>query len=139
MILGIGTDLTDITRIAAVLDRHGDRFLARCYGAEERTRVEAGAKGDTWLRAAGYARRWAAKEACAKALGLGIRNNIFLKDIIVRNDDAGRPTLHLQGGAKQRLTALTPEGMTADMHITLSDEPPMALAFVILSARTKTA
>jgi len=134
MILGTGTDITDINRIAATLADNGARFLDRCYTDAERAHVEAVSTGDDARRAAGYAKRWAAKEACAKALGCGIRGDVFLKDIAVVNDKDGKPSLVLTGGAKDRLTALTPEGMTSHIHVSLSDEPPMALAFVILSA-----
>ena len=134
MILGIGTDLTHIDRLAEVLKTHGERFIDRCFGAEEREKVEQSAKGDAALRASGYAKRWAAKEACAKALGLGIRQDIYLKDIVVANDAEGKPGLVLTGGAKDRLTALTPQGMTATVYVSLTDEFPMALAFVVVSA-----
>jgi holo-[acyl-carrier protein] synthase len=134
MILGIGTDITNIERIADALARQGERFQDRCFGSEERSYIETAAKGDAMRRAAGYAKRWAAKEACAKALGLGIREHIFLKDIAVVNDTAGAPGLLLSGGAKERLTQITPEGMTASIYVSLSDEPPMALAFVVISA-----
>ncbi|MDE1151795.1 MAG: holo-ACP synthase [Micavibrio sp.] len=134
MILGIGTDLANIDRIAGILEKHGARFIARCFSEEERHKVETTASGSEALRSAGYAKRWAAKEACAKALGLGIRDNIFLKDIAVVNDAAGRPSLTLSGGAKERLTALTPRGMTSHISVSLSDEPPLALAFVVISA-----
>jgi holo-[acyl-carrier protein] synthase len=134
MILGIGTDMTSIERIAGVLKDHGDRFTQRCFADEERTKVENAAKGNPDVRAAGYAKRWAAKEACAKALGLGIREEIFLKDIVVINDGDGRPSLLLKGGAKDRLTAITPKGMTSHIHVSLSDEPPLAVAFVVISA-----
>jgi holo-[acyl-carrier protein] synthase len=131
MILGTGTDITSIARIEKALARNGARFLARCFAPSERKYVEALAKP---RRAAAYAKRWAAKEACAKALGLGIRGDIFLKDIVVVNDRSGKPALTVKGGAKQRLTRLTPKGMTAYIHVSLSDEPPMALAFVVISA-----
>lgn len=134
MILGTGTDITDIGRIAETLSRRGERFVARCFAPNERDYVEAAAKGDQQRRAAGYAKRWAAKEACAKALGLGIRDDIYLKDIAVVNDGAGRPALSLSGGARARLAALTPEGMTARVHVSLSDEAAHALAFVIIEA-----
>lgn len=134
MILGIGTDIASIERIAKTLRRHGDRFLLRCFSASERAVVERRSSGDALSRFSGYAKRWAAKEACAKALGSGIRSGIFLKDIIVMNDAWGRPSLHLEGGAKERLTALTPEGMTARVDVSLSDEYPAALAFVVISA-----
>jgi len=134
MILGIGTDLTSIDRLQAVLENHADRFLDRCFGAEERDKVEKSSGGDLRARAAGYAKRWAAKEACSKALGLGIRAGIHLKDIVVVNDGEGQPGLILTGGAKDRLTALTPGGMTAQVRVSLADETPMALAFVVISA-----
>ncbi|MDI1228851.1 MAG: holo-ACP synthase [bacterium] len=132
MILGIGTDIASIDRIARVLGDHGDRFTARCFAPEERARVEKNA--DEKSRASGYAKRWAAKEACAKALGLGIREQIYLKDITVVNDDAGRPSMALAGGAKTRLTELTPAGMTPRIDVSLSDDGGMALAFVVISA-----
>jgi holo-[acyl-carrier protein] synthase len=134
VILGIGTDITSIDRIEAILARQGERFLERCFAGAERDHVEGAAKGDIKRRAAGYAKRWAAKEACAKALGLGIREEVFLKDIFVANDPEGAPSLTLAGGAKERLTAITPAGMTAYVHVSLSDEPPMAAAFVVISA-----
>ena len=86
------------------------------------------------MRAAGYAKRWAAKEACAKALGLGIRDGIHLKDMAVVNDADGQPGLVLLGGAKDRLTAITPQGMTSQIHLSLTDDAPMAMAFVVISA-----
>ncbi|HYD18633.1 MAG TPA: holo-ACP synthase [Patescibacteria group bacterium] len=132
MILGIGSDIASIDRIARVLADHGDRFTQRCFAETERARIDQ--SSDDTARAAGYAKRWAAKEACAKALGLGIRDQIFLKDITVVNDNAGRPSLSLQGGAKQRLTDLTPQGMTPRIDVSLSDDGGMALAFVVISA-----
>lgn len=137
MILGIGTDLTGIERIAGTLERHGERFISRCFGAEERDKVEKQAEGAVHLRAAGYAKRWAAKEACAKALGLGIRNDIYLKDIVVVNVTGGKPTLVLSGGAKERLSALTPAGMTPKISVSLADDAGMALAFVVISAEAQ--
>lgn len=134
MILGIGSDLINTDRISLVLADHGDRFINRCFSPEEKEKVEGTAKGDPDLRALGYAKRWAAKEACAKALGLGIRENIFLKDIMVVNDASGKPGMVLQAGAKDRLTAMTPGGMNSHVHVSLSDEPPMAFAFVVISA-----
>lgn len=135
MIIGTGTDIVSIDRIRAVLLDHGERFIERCFTEEERAHVESRAGRNSDIAVAGYAKRWAAKEACAKALGLGIRDHIHLKDIAVINDSAGKPGLQLAGGAKERLTRLTPAGMTVDMHVSLSDEPPFALAFVIISAR----
>ncbi len=135
MIIGTGTDIVSIDRIRAVLLDHGERFIERCFTEEERGYVERKAGANSDIAVAGYAKRWAAKEACAKALGLGIRDHIHLKDIAVVNDSAGKPAIQLSGGAKERLTRITPESMTVDIHVSLSDEPPMALAFVIISAK----
>lgn len=134
MILGIGTDIIQQDRIAKVLADHGDRFIDRCFDTAERAYVTQKSAGKDDLLIAGYAKRWAAKEACAKALGLGIRENIFLKDIIVTNDGAGKPALSLQNGAKERLTHITPEGMTPVIHLSLTDDAPTAMAFVVISA-----
>ena len=131
MIIGIGTDITRIARIEETLAAQGDRFKERCFAPEERAHVE---KNPDVSPAGGYAKRWAAKEATAKALGLGIRDGIYLKDIVILNDDAGRPTLSLQGGAAARLAAILPEGAVADLHVSLSDEGGMAIAFVVISA-----
>jgi len=131
MILGIGTDMTSVSRIETVLKKHGRRFTERCFAKEERSYV---AKFARKAQAASYAKRWAAKEACAKALGLGIRGDIYLKDIIVTNDRQGRPSLTLKGGAKRRLLALTPKKMSSKIHVSLSDDSGMALAFVVISA-----
>lgn len=136
MILGVGTDLASISRIAEILNDHGDRFTQRCFAEEERDKVDKASQENPDARAAGYAKRWAAKEACAKALGLGIREEVFLKDIVVINDADGRPSLSLRGGAKDRLTAITPKGMTSHIHVSLSDELPLAVAFVVISAAT---
>jgi len=135
MIIGTGTDIVSIDRIRAVLLDHGERFIERCFTDDEREHVERRAGRNSDIAVAGYAKRWAAKEACAKAMGLGIRDHIHLKDIAVVNDSAGKPTIRLEGGAKERLTSLTPRGMTVDIHVSLSDEPPYALAFVVISAR----
>ena len=132
MIIGIGTDIASIDRISRVLGDDGARFTERCFAPEERARVEK--QTDEKSRASGYAKRWAAKEACAKALGLGIREQIYLKDIAVVNDEAGRPSMALAGGAKDRLTELTPAGMTPRIDVSLSDDGGMALAFVVISA-----
>lgn len=134
MILGIGTDMVHIDRIRRVFDEHGDRFIDRCFDVSERQYVVQKAAGKDDTAVAGYAKRWAAKEACAKALGLGIRDNIFLKDIIVTNDSSGKPAITLQNGAKERLTHMTPAGMTPVIDLSLTDEPPMAMAFVVISA-----
>jgi holo-[acyl-carrier protein] synthase len=129
MILGIGSDLVDVGRIEQVITRHGERFLARIFTPAERARAERRAN-----RAATYAKRFAAKEACAKALGTGLRNGVFWRDMGVVNLPSGRPTLKLSGGALARLKAITPEGYEAHIDLTITDEGPMAQAFVVISA-----
>jgi len=129
MILGIGSDLVDVGRIEQVIARHGERFLARIFTPVERARAERRAN-----RAATYAKRFAAKEACAKALGTGLRNGVFWRDMGVVNLPSGRPTLKLSGGALARLTAITPDGYEARIDLTITDEGPMAQAFVVISA-----
>ncbi len=129
MILGIGSDLVDIRRIERVIERHGERFLDRIFTPVERMRAERRAQ-----RAATYAKRFAAKEACAKALGTGMRGGVFWRDMGVVNQRSGRPTLELTGGALARLQALTPAGHTPRIDLTITDEWPVAQAFVIISA-----
>lgn len=129
MILGIGSDLIDIRRIERVLDRHGERFLARIFTPVERARAEQ--RRD---RVATYAKRYAAKEACAKALGTGMRAGVFWRDMGVVNLRSGRPTMQLTGGAQKRLEAMTPVGYEARIDLSISDEWPMAQAFVVISA-----
>jgi len=129
MILGIGTDLTDIRRIAALLERRGMRFVDRIFTAQERDL--AFSRPDP---AATLAKRFAAREACAKALGCGFRQGVGWKEIAVRRDELSRPALALRGGAARRLAAITPEGMTARLHLSLSDEYPYAQAFVVIDA-----
>jgi holo-[acyl-carrier protein] synthase len=129
MIIGIGSDLIDIRRIEKSLERHGQRFIQRIYTEVEQARSEGRAG-----RAASYAKRFAAKEACAKALGTGIRSGVWWRDMGVVNMPSGRPTMLLTGGAKKRLDALTPRGHRAQIDITITDEGPMAVAFVVISA-----
>lgn len=129
MILGLGNDVIDIRRIAETLDRFGDRFLDRVFTDVERRRSEA-----RHGRVASYAKRFAAKEACAKALGTGLRRGVFWRDMGVVNLPSGRPTLALTGGAAQRLAFLTPDGYEARIDLTLTDEYPLAEAVVIISA-----
>ena len=129
MILGVGNDLIDIRRIERTLDRFGGRFLDRVFTATERTRSEAKAN-----RAASYAKRFAAKEACSKALGTGFRKGVFWRDMGVVNMSTGQPTMELAGGAARRLDELLPDGMEARIDVTLTDEPPLAQATVIISA-----
>jgi holo-[acyl-carrier protein] synthase len=129
MILGIGSDITDVRRIAKVIERHGDRFLDRVFTATERARAERRRN-----RVETYAKRFAAKEACAKALGTGLRAGVWWRDMGVVNLPSGRPTLELTGGAKRRLEAITPAGYAARIDLTITDEGPMAQAFVVISA-----
>lgn len=129
MIIGIGTDLCDITRIQASIDRFGARFTHRCFTDIERAKADARAD-----RAGTYAKRFAAKEACSKALGTGIRG-IRWQEMGVVNLPSGQPTLHLTGKARDRLDALVPAGHVATIHLTLTDEHPLAQAFVIIEAR----
>jgi len=129
MILGIGSDITDVRRIARVIERHGERFLGRIFTETERARADRRRN-----RVETYAKRFAAKEACAKALGTGIRGGVWWRDMGVVNLPSGRPTMKLTGGALRRLQALTPEGFVPQIDLTISDEGPMAVAFVIVSA-----
>jgi holo-[acyl-carrier protein] synthase len=129
LIVGIGSDLSDIRRIEATLERFGERFTARIFTDIERRRSEA--KPD---RAASYAKRFAAKEACAKALGTGMRRGVFWRDMGVVNTAMGRPTMVLTGGAARRLADLTPPGKQAFLHLSLTDDHPYAQAFVIIEA-----
>ncbi|MGD1037945.1 MAG: holo-ACP synthase [Roseiarcus sp.] len=130
MILGIGGDLCDIRRIEETLERFGERFLARCFTEVERARSERRA-----ARAASYAKRFAAKEACAKALGTGLRDGVFWRDMGVVNLPSGKPTMLLTGGAAKRLAEITPPGAEAFIHLTITDEHPLALALVVIEAR----
>ena len=129
MILGIGSDLIDITRIEQAIQRFGPRFLNRIF-----TPVEQGKSERRANRAASYARRFAAKEACAKALGTGLSKGVFWRDMGVMNRPGGQPTLVLTGGAKARLDQMTPPGMTARIDLSMTDDPPLAQAIVIISA-----
>ncbi len=129
MILGIGSDLVDIRRIERTIERFGERFLDRIFTPVERARAEGRAN-----RAQSYAKRYAAKEACAKALGTGFRRGVYWRDLGVVNLPGGRPSLVLTGGALDRLRSLTPSGMRAHIDLTLSDEPPIAQALVIITA-----
>jgi holo-[acyl-carrier protein] synthase len=129
MILGIGSDITDARRIAKVIERHGERFLDRIFTANERARADKRRN-----RVETYAKRFAAKEACAKALGTGLRAGVWWHDMGVINLPSGRPTMQLTGGAKRRLDAITPEGYEARIDLTITDEGPTAHAFVVISA-----
>jgi holo-[acyl-carrier protein] synthase len=129
MILGLGSDLIDIRRIEQTIARFGDRFLDRIFTDDERKKCERRAD-----RAASYARRFAAKEACSKALGTGFRDGVFWRDLGVVNLPSGQPAMRLTGGALRRLAAITPAGMTPRLDVSLTDEPPMAQAVVIITA-----
>lgn len=129
MILGLGSDLVDIRRIERMIARFGGRFLDRIFTEAERRKCDRRANP-----AASYARRFAAKEACAKALGTGFRRGVFWRDLGVVNLPSGRPTMRLTGGALRQLAEITPTGMTARLDITLTDEPPIAQAVVIITA-----
>jgi holo-[acyl-carrier protein] synthase len=129
MIIGLGSDIVDVRRIKRVLDRHGDRFLDRCFTPLERAKADRRAR-----RVETYAKRFAAKEACAKALGTGLADGVFWRDMGVVNLPGGRPTMKLTGGALKRLAAITPKGCAARIDVTLTDEGPTAQALVIISA-----
>ena len=133
MIIGIGSDLIDIQRVAKVMERHGERFLDRIFTEAERAKAERRAKNEKMVVAT-YAKRFAAKEACSKALGTGIRRGVWWRDMGVVNLPGGRPSMLLTGGALARLQALTPEGMEAQIDLTITDDWPLAQAFVIISA-----
>jgi holo-[acyl-carrier protein] synthase len=129
MIIGLGSDLIDTRRIERTLERFGERFIERVFTPIEREKSERRAN-----RAHSYARRYAAKEAAAKALGTGFRQGVFWRDIGVVNLPGGKPTLALTGGAAARLVAITPAGMRAHIDVSLTDEPPLAQAIVIITA-----
>ena len=129
MIIGIGSDLVDVRRIEKTLARHGERFVSRIFTAIERATAERRAR-----RSETYAKRFAAKEACAKALGTGLRAGVFWRDMGVVNLPSGRPTMKLTGGALMRLRSITPEGCEARIDLTITDEGPIAQAFVVISA-----
>ena len=129
MIIGLGSDLIDITRVERALERFGERFTQRCFTEVERTKSDRRAN-----RADSYAKRYAAKEACSKALGTGFRKGVFWRDMGVVNLPSGKPTMKLTNGAAARLAAITPPGMKPLIELSLTDEPPLAQAIVIISA-----
>jgi holo-[acyl-carrier protein] synthase len=133
MILGIGNDIIDARRVGKVIERHGERFLSRIFTETERAKAERRRN-----RVETYAKRFAAKEACSKALGTGIRSGVWWRDMGVVNLPSGRPTMKLTGGALKRLEALTPPGHDAQIDLTITDDGPMAQAIVIISAVPKT-
>lgn len=130
MILGVGTDLANIDRIAATLDRFGDRFRDRVFTPREQAKAQS--RRD---EAGTYAKRWAAKEACSKALGTGLRMGIAWRDMAVSNLPSGQPVMELTGWAAQRLASMTPPGHRAIVHVSLTDDHPWAQAFVVIEAR----
>lgn len=130
MIIGLGSDLIDVRRVEKTLERHGERFIARIFTDIERAKSERRRN-----RAASYAKRFAAKEACAKALGTGLARGVFWRDMGVVNLPGGKPTMALTGGAARRLEEITPAGHEADIHLTITDDFPLAQAIVIIYAR----
>ncbi len=134
MIIGLGSDIADVRRIARSIERYGERFLARIYTPAERAKADRRAN-----KAETYAKRFAAKEACSKALGTGMRAGVFWRDMGVINLPSGRPTMKLTGGALKRLQAITPAGCEARIDVSLTDEGPTAQAIVIITAVPRTA
>jgi holo-[acyl-carrier protein] synthase len=132
VIIGLGNDLIDIQRIARTIERHGDRFLERIFTDVERAKSDGRVN-----RIESYAKRFAAKEACSKALGTGFRRGVFWRDMGVVNLASGKPTMALTGGAKERLQQILPDGHEAVIEVSLTDEPPLAQAIVIISAVAK--
>ncbi len=132
MIVGIGSDLADIRRIENTLNRFGERFVMRVFTEIERQKSDRRKE-----RAASYAKRWAAKEACSKALGTGLRMGVAWAEMGVVNLPSGQPTMHLTGGAAERLASLIPEGHVAEIHVTITDDHPYAQAFVVIEARPR--
>ncbi|MCB1532196.1 MAG: holo-ACP synthase [Alphaproteobacteria bacterium] len=133
MIIGMGSDLIDIRRVEKVMAHFERRFIARCFTETEKAKAERRRAAGTHIDT--YAKRFAAKEACSKALGTGFNQGVFMKDIGVVNLPSGAPTLELTGGALERLNSIVPRGKTPFIHLTLTDEPPLAKAFVIIEAR----
>lgn len=129
MILGLGSDLVDIRRVERAIERFGERFLERVFTPIERAKSDNRAN-----RVESYAKRFAAKEACCKALGTGFRKGVFMRDMGVVNRPGGQPTIALTGGAAARLAAITPPGMRVEIHVSLTDEPPLAQAIVVIEA-----
>jgi len=129
MIIGLGSDLIDIRRVEKTLERHGARFVERVFTPVERAKSDRRQQ-----RAASYAKRFAAKEACAKALGTGMSQGVFWRDMGVVNLPSGKPTMMLTGGAAERLREILPAGHTAAIHLTITDDYPLAQAFVIIEA-----
>ena len=134
MIIGLGSDIIDIRRIERTLERYGDRFLSRVFTPTERRKSDGRAGANRTLRAASYARRFAAKEACSKALGTGFRGGVYWRDMGVVNLATGQPAMELAGGAARRLREITPPGTVARLLVTITDDHPVAQAIVVISA-----
>jgi holo-[acyl-carrier protein] synthase len=134
MIIGMGTDLANIERIGQTIERFGDRFIQRCF-----TEIEQAKSERRRHRAASYAKRWAAKEACSKALGTGLRMGVAWREMGVVNLPSGKPTMLLTGGALIRLHGLVPDGLHPHIHVTITDDHPWAQAFVVIEALPHTA
>lgn len=132
MIIGIGTDIVDIRRIEKLLEKHPERFIERTFTPEEQDAANARSEGG--LLAATYAKRFAAKEACAKALGTAIRDGILFTDFSLNNDENGKPSMRLQGRALEVLNERLPKGKSANIHVSLSDDMPYAIAYVVIEA-----
>jgi holo-[acyl-carrier protein] synthase len=132
VIIGIGSDIVDVRRVKKVMARHEQRFIKRCFTETERTKAERRRNAGTHIDT--YAKRFAAKEACSKALGTGFSQGVYMKDIGVVNEPSGKPGLELTGGALKRLQSLVPSGKRPVIHLTLTDEPPMVQAFVLIEA-----
>ena len=132
MIIGTGIDLLDVRRLEKIMEKHGERFQSRYYTQAEIDKASARAKANTTILT--FAKHYAAKEACAKALGTGFIDGIYMKDIEILNDNLGKPELKLYNGAYTRLQEMTPEGKTAYLHLSLTDEPPYAQAQVLIEA-----
>jgi holo-[acyl-carrier protein] synthase len=132
MILGIGSDIITVDRIETVISNHGDRFINRIFSGEEIQKAQS--RAGTGQDIATYAKRFAAKEACAKALGTGFTQGVYFKDMILTNDEHGKPTMSLTGGALKRLQAMTPSGLNAYIHVSITDDQNLTQAFVIIEA-----
>jgi holo-[acyl-carrier protein] synthase len=132
MILGIGSDIITVDRIETVIKNHGDRFINRIFASDEIQKAQS--RAGTGQDIATYAKRFAAKEACAKALGTGFTQGIFFKDMILSNNEHGKPTMSLTGGALKRLQAMTPNGLNAHIHVSITDDQNLTQAFVIIEA-----
>ena len=132
MIIGIGSDIITVSRIQSVIDRHGDRFITRIFVSEEIQKAMS--RAATGQDVATYAKRFAAKEACAKALGTGFTHSVYFKDMVLTNDEHGKPTMTLTGGAEARLRSLIPAGMRGSIHVSITDDGDLTQAFVVIEA-----